>query len=86
MFDLELEWTVEVGGGGSARRCDFHCPTPTPLLIFDCQLPPWYKFISLTSLPLPLKSKMAAIILVKKILSTLVKINPALQAANLIHV
>ena len=31
---------------------------------------PWYKLLSLPSLPLPLKSKMAAIIFVKKILST----------------
>ena len=30
----------------------------------------WYKFLSLPSLPLPLKSKMAAINFVKKILST----------------
>ena len=45
-------------------------PISTPLLIFDCQPPSWYKFLSLPSLPLPLKSKMAAIIFVKKILST----------------
>ena len=32
--------------------------------------PPWYKFISLPSLPLPLKSKMAVIIFVMKLLST----------------
>ena len=31
---------------------------------------PWKKFLSLPSLPLPLKLKMAAIIFVKKILST----------------
>ena len=45
-------------------------PISTPPLIFDCQPPSWYKFLSLPSLPLPLKSKMAAIIFVKKILST----------------
>ena len=42
----------------------------TPLLIFDCRQPLWYKFLSLPSLPLPLKSKMVVIIFVKKILST----------------
>ena len=31
---------------------------------------PWYKFLSLPSLPLPFLSKMAAIIFAKKILST----------------
>ena len=40
----------------------FKCPAGPPL--------PWYKFISLPSLPLPLKSKMAAIISVMKSLST----------------
>ena len=45
-------------------------PISTPPLIFDCQPPSWYKFLSLPSLPLPLKSKMAAMIFVKKIQST----------------
>ena len=53
----------------SGRR-NLHSPTPTPLLIFDCRLPPWYKFLSLPSLPQPLKLKIVAKIFVKKILST----------------
>ena len=32
-------------------------PTPTPLLIFDRRPPPWYKFLSLPSVLLPLKSR-----------------------------
>ena len=38
MFDLELEWTLGVGAGEGQE--DNPVP-PTPLLIFDCQLPPW---------------------------------------------
>ena len=49
---------------------NLHFPTPTPLLTFDHQLPPSYKFLSLPSLLLPLKSKMVAIISFKKILNT----------------
>ena len=51
----------------SGRR-NLHSPTPspTPLLIFDRRPPTWYKFLSLISLPLPLKSK-AARIFVKNI-------------------
>ena len=67
MFDLQLEWTVGVGGKGKAKR-PHHIPIP--LLIFDRQPPPWYKFISLPSLPLLLKSKTTAIIFVMKLLST----------------
>ena len=47
----------------SSRR-NLHSTTPTPLLIFDSRPPPWYKFLSLPSLPLPLKSKMATKIFV----------------------
>lgn len=49
---------------------DSHLYIPTPLLIFGRQPPPWYIFHSLPSPTLPLKSKMAAIISVKKILRT----------------
>ena len=52
------------------RRRDLCSPSPTLLLVLDCRPPPWYKFVSFPSLPLPIKSKMAAIILVKKLLST----------------
>ena len=45
-------------------------PILTPLLICDRQSPPQYKFIFLSYFSLPLKSKMAAIIFVKKILSS----------------
>ena len=45
-------------------------PHPHPPLTFDRRPPPWYKFLSLSSFQLPLKSKMAAIIFVKKILSS----------------
>ena len=57
VFDLELESKV-----GSI--CS---PTPTPLLAFYCRLPAWYKFLSLPSLLLPLKSKLALIIFAEKI-------------------
>ena len=53
----------------SSRR-NLYSPTFTFLLIFDRRPPPWKKFLSLSSLPLPLKSRMVAIIFVKKILST----------------
>ena len=67
MFDLELEWTVGVGGGGE----NLHSSTSTLLLlIFDRRPPPQYKFLSLPSLPLPLKSKMVAIVFVQKISCT----------------
>ena len=56
---------VRVDGGGNLPFL-----SPTPLLIFDRHPPPWYKFISLPSLPLPLKSKMVPIIFVMKLLST----------------
>ena len=69
MFDLELELTVGVGGGRRAKR-NLHFPSPTPLLIFDRWLPPRYKFPSLHSLLMPLKSKRAAIIFIKKVPST----------------
>ena len=68
IFDLQLEWIVGVGGVGGEKN--LHSPTPTPLLIHECQLPPWYKFIPLPSLLLPLKSKMAAKIFIMKLLST----------------
>ena len=51
-------------GAGEGQE---NSPTPTSLLIFDSQPPPWYKFLSLPSLLLPLKSKMVAKIFVKKI-------------------
>ena len=35
MFDLELEWTVGVRGGGRRAKRNLHFPSPTPLLIFD---------------------------------------------------
>ena len=54
------------GGGGQGRAL----PHPTPLLIFDCRLPPRYKFLSLPSLSLPLKSEMVAIIFAREIGST----------------
>ena len=61
----------------SKETSNLHSPTPTPLLIFDRRPPPWFRFFFSHSLPLPLKSKMAAIVFVekkklvsKKILST----------------
>ena len=53
----------------SSRR-NLHFPTANPLLIFDRRPPPWHQFLSLASLQLPLKSKMAAMIFVKEILSS----------------
>ena len=67
MFDLEIE--ASVGGGGRERWIIF-TPHPTPLLIFDHCSPLWHKFLSFPSLALLLKSKMAAIVFSKKILST----------------
>ena len=50
---------------------DFLLPHPRPSPCFlAVDRPPWYKFISLPSLSLPLKSKMAVIIFVMKLLST----------------
>ena len=70
VFDLELEWTVGVGGV-KGKGENLHSSTSTLLLlIFDRRPPPQYKFLSLPSLPLPLKSKMAAIVFVQKIPST----------------
>ena len=54
----------------TSSRHNFHFSTSTPLLVFDWQPPPWYKFLSHLSLLLPLKSKMVAIIFVTKILSS----------------
>ena len=68
MFDLELEWTVGVGGG---RRAKIFTSQPLPLSLFLTYDRPFgTNFLLSPSLPLPFKSKMAAIILVKKILST----------------
>ena len=53
----------------SSRR-NLHFPTANALLIFDRRPPPWHQFLSLASLQLPLKSKMAAMIFVKEILSS----------------
>ena len=38
--DLQLEWTVGVGGGGG-EKINLHSPTPTLLLIFDRRQPSW---------------------------------------------
>ena len=40
MFDLELEWTVRVGGG---RRARSNLNSPTPLLIFDRRPSPAFR-------------------------------------------
>ena len=68
IFDLHLEWTVGVGGGGGEKRRVIFTPLPPPLS--SPLLPPWYKFIPLPSLPLPLKLKIAAIIFNMNLLST----------------
>ena len=61
---------MDGGGRGRGRgRVIFTPPTPTPLLSSPL-LPPWYKFIPLPSLPLPLKLKIAAIIFNMNLLST----------------
>ena len=57
---------LELDGGGRRRGMGEHSPTLTPLLVFDRRLPPWYKFLTLLSLPMPLKSKMATIISLRK--------------------
>ena len=54
----------------TTSRRNLHFPTPNPLLMFDRRPPPWHQFLSLASLQLPLKSKMAAMIFVKEILSS----------------
>ena len=54
----------------TSGRHNLHFPTPNPLLNFDRRPPPWYKFLSLPNRQLPLKSKMAAMILVKEILGS----------------
>ena len=72
----------------SKETSNLQSPTPTPLLIFDCRPLPWCKFFFSHSLPLPLKSKMAAIVFIekKKIKlqentdHSLANITPALQA------
>ena len=67
----------------TSSRHNFHFSNSTPLLIFDWQPPPWYKFLSLLSLLLPLKSKMVAIIFVTKILSScLPKLNLLCRLVN----
>ena len=63
----------KIGNAETPRWYDsrFSTPPPPPLSLFlAVDRPPWYKFISLPSLPLPLKSKMAVIIFVMKLLST----------------
>ena len=57
MFDLESEWKGDRERAG--RASNFHSPTPAPLLILDRRPPPRYKLLSLLSLPLPSKPKMA---------------------------
>lgn len=57
---------LELDGGGRRSGKGEHSPTLTPLLVFDRRLPPWYKFLTLLSLPMPLKSKMATIISLRK--------------------
>ena len=52
------------------RLGNFYCPTPSPLLSFDRRSPPWNKFLSYPSLPLPWKSKMAATAFNEKRLGT----------------
>ena len=73
----------KIGNAETPRWYDsrFSTPPPPPLSLFlAVDRPPWYKFISLPSLPLPLKSKMAVIIFVTE--HSLAKIRPALQAKN----
>ena len=93
MFDLEIEtagWRRGRGGGpgkgeGGAlekAKSNIHSATHNPLLICDRHSPPWHKLFSLLSLPLPLKSKMAAILATEDIKHSLAKITPALKAIN----
>lgn len=78
MFDVELKWMWERG----RKRCKQSFPKvqwsraglisithPSPLLSFDHHSPCWYKFLSLPSLLLLWKSKMAALIFSRKIWS-----------------
>ena len=58
------------GGVWGEGKANIYSPIPIPLLNFDCCTPPWCNFLSLPSLPLPLKSEMAGIIFAEKILST----------------
>ena len=50
---------------GKGEKDDFHSPTspapPSLFLTVDRRPPPWYKFLFLPTVPLPLKTKMAAI-------------------------
>ena len=86
MFDLEIEtagWRRGRGGGGLEKaKSNIHSATHNPLLICDRHSPPWHKLFSLLSLPLPLKSKMAAILATEDIKHSLAKITPALKAIN----
>ena len=82
MFDVELEWIVRKGQEKMQTefpkstmikgRCDFYNP-PLPSPFFWLTLyhhsPCWYKYLSLPSLLLLWKSKMAALIFSKKIWS-----------------
>ena len=65
MFDFAIR--VDGRGRGQERGKNLHSAN---LPIFYHRAPPGYKFISLPSLPLPLKSNMAAIRFVMKLLST----------------
>ena len=51
-----------MAGGGGMGEVIIFITHPYPLLLFDCHSPPWYKFVSLPSLPLLLKFGMVAII------------------------
>ena len=66
-FTQEIKHTILLGRVNVEKLVSDH---PTPLLIFDHCSPPWYKFLSLPSFLLPLKSKMTAIITTKKTLHT----------------
>ena len=68
MFDFAIR--VDGRGRGQERGKNLYSANPTPLPIFYHRAPPGYKFISLPSLPLPLKSNMAAIRFVMKLLSS----------------
>ena len=50
---------MEGGRGRAGKASNLHSLTPASLLIFDRRPPPRYKLLSLLSLPLPSKSKMA---------------------------
>ena len=68
LFDFAIR--VDGRGRGQERGKNLYSANPIPLPIFYHRAPPGYKFISLPSLPLPLKSNMAAIRFVMKLLST----------------